>query len=83
MDTIFMCILSDFMIGVFMAIQSPCTRHCGIIDGFCAGCGRTVREIRIWSSSNDETKREIIAESSKRKSSMQELRERDIFPDTE
>jgi predicted Fe-S protein YdhL (DUF1289 family) len=83
MDTIFMCILSDFMIGVFMAIQSPCTRHCGIIDGLCAGCGRTVREIRIWSSSNDETKREIIAESSKRKSSMQELRERDIFPDTE
>lgn len=48
-------------------VPSPCTRQCAVdSENVCLGCGRTVREIRIWHKSSDEEKLEIIAKSQRR-----------------
>ena len=61
-------------------IESPCTRHCGLnTDGICVGCGRTVRELRIWSNCNDKEKQQIVSESRDRLKRMQELRDEDLL----
>lgn len=63
-------------------VQSPCTRHCGLnTDGICVGCGRTVREIRIWSNCNDEEKQEIVSKSCDRLRSMQDVRDEGLHKD--
>ena len=65
-------------------VQSPCTRHCGLnTDGICVGCGRTVRELRIWSNCNDEEKQEIVSESRNRLKSMQDVRDEGLHKDDE
>jgi predicted Fe-S protein YdhL (DUF1289 family) len=65
-------------------IKSPCTRHCGLnVDNICVGCGRTVRELRIWSSCSDEEKQEIVSKSCDRLRSMQELRDEGFLHDDE
>ena len=65
-------------------IQSPCTRHCGLnTDGICVGCGRTVRELRIWSKCNDEEKKEIVTKSGDRLKSLQALRHKGLYNDDE
>lgn len=64
-------------------VQSPCTRHCGVDDGVCHGCGRTVREIRIWSKSNDKEKQQIVTESSLRLKRVQALRDEGLSDDRE
>ena len=66
-----------------MSIKSPCTRHCGLnVDNVCVGCGRTVRELRIWANSNDEERLKIIKESSERLSRLQEMRDDSFLSDT-
>ena len=66
-----------------MSVESPCTRHCGLnTDGICVGCGRTVRQLRIWSKCDDEEKLKIRKESSERLSSMQKLRDDGFLSDT-
>ena len=39
-------------------IPSPCTKVCRIEHGYCAGCKRTIDEIREWSimSEHDQKK---------------------------
>lgn len=45
-------------------VKSPCNRECGLgSEGFCVSCGRTVREIRIWSKCDDKEKQKIIEQS--------------------
>ncbi len=51
------------------------------MDNICVGCGRTVREIRIWSSCSDEEKQRIISESRIRASSLQKLRDQGLSDD--
>ena len=63
-------------------IKSPCTRHCGLnIDNICVGCGRSVRELRIWSNCDDKEKQEIVTKSSLRLKRVQALRDEDISKD--
>ena len=64
-------------------IQSPCMRHCGVIDGVCHGCGRTIREIRIWSKCDDKEKQKIVTESSLRLKRVQALRDEGVSDDRE
>ena len=65
-------------------IESPCTRHCGLnTDGICVGCGRTVRELRIWSNCNDEEKQKIVSESHYRLQRMQDMRNKGVHQDDE
>lgn len=65
-------------------IKSPCIRHCGLnVDNICVGCGRTVRELRIWSNCNDEEKQKIISESRNRLKCMQDVRNEGLHNDDE
>jgi predicted Fe-S protein YdhL (DUF1289 family) len=32
---------------------SPCIRKCGVVDGRCTGCGRTLAEISGWTHMSD------------------------------
>ena len=42
-------------------LRSPCVAQCKLNhDEICTGCHRTIDEILTWSSSSDETKRQII-----------------------
>ena len=67
-----------------MNIKSPCTRHCGLnSDGICVGCGRSIRELRMWSSCNDEEKQKIVSESCNRLKRMQALRDEGFLHDDE
>lgn len=64
-------------------IKSPCTRRCGLVDGLCHGCGRTIREIRLWSKLSEREKEEVSRESRDRFKRLQELRDEDIYNDDE
>ena len=49
-------------------IESPCRKIC-LLDpagGVCRGCGRTLKEIAAWSTSDRAAKLEILARSSDR-----------------
>lgn len=66
-----------------MSIPSPCTRQCGVgADNVCVSCGRTVREIRIWSKADDKEREEIVA-ASRRRRALQELRDEGLQDDIE
>ncbi|CRZ55407.1 Predicted Fe-S protein [Vibrio cholerae] len=44
--------------------KSPCVRHCCLDDkDICIGCGRTLDEIRRWSSATNSEKQEILINS--------------------
>jgi uncharacterized protein len=43
-------------------LQSPCVRNCCLDEeDVCLGCGRTLDEIRTWSSLDEAKRREILA----------------------
>lgn len=42
-------------------LQSPCVRQCRLMDGACAGCGRTLEEIKLWSEMNDEQRMVVMS----------------------
>lgn len=42
-------------------LQSPCVRNCCLDEeDVCLGCGRTLDEIRTWSSLEEAKRREIL-----------------------
>lgn len=41
-------------------MQSPCVRKCRLVDGICAGCGRTLEEIKLWSGMTDKQREEVM-----------------------
>jgi predicted Fe-S protein YdhL (DUF1289 family) len=43
-----------------MKIKSPCINVCRAKDGVCAGCKRTVEEIKHWRGYSNAEKRAII-----------------------
>ena len=62
-------------------IDSPCKRHCAVNQQqVCIGCGRTVREIRIWTNASEEEQKEILAKSSERLR-LQAMRDKNIYND--
>lgn len=42
-------------------VISPCINVCKMEDGLCTGCFRTIDEIALWSSVDDNEKRLILA----------------------
>jgi predicted Fe-S protein YdhL (DUF1289 family) len=63
-------------------IRSPCVRVCSLNqDQICVGCGMTIRDIKIWRSTDDQTREEIIRESRIRASSMQKMRDEGFHDD--
>lgn len=42
-------------------VISPCINVCKIEEGLCAGCFRTIDEIALWGSVDDNDKRLILA----------------------
>ncbi len=49
-------------------IKSPCINVCEIDDGgLCAGCMRTVEEIRAWKAAPQREKAAIVARAEKRR----------------
>ena len=62
-------------------MKSPCNRMCGLNqDHWCVGCGRTVREIRIWKNASEEEQKEILAKSGERLS-LQTMRNKNVSDD--
>lgn len=42
-------------------LQSPCVRNCCLDeDDVCLGCGRTLDEIRTWTSLDEVRRREVL-----------------------
>jgi predicted Fe-S protein YdhL (DUF1289 family) len=41
-------------------ITSPCIGLCGLVDGKCGGCKRTLEEIRGWRNYTEKQRKEII-----------------------
>ena len=65
-------------------IKSPCVRICKLNqDGACEGCGMTVRDLRAWRGTDDQTRKKIVTESRYRLQRMQELRDEDFLHDDE
>ena len=49
-------------------LQSPCVRNCCLDDeDVCMGCGRTLDEIRCWSSLGEAERREVLARAEARR----------------
>ncbi len=42
-------------------VQSPCIRQCRLVDGDCAGCGRTLDEIKSWRDMTDAQREEVMS----------------------
>lgn len=62
-------------------LRSPCVNKCGLNnENVCVGCGRTVREIRIWRNASEEEQKEILAKSSERLR-LQEMWDKNIYND--
>lgn len=65
-------------------IKSPCVRICALNEsGICVGCGMCIRDLRIWRSTDDQTREKIVTESRDRLRSMQELRDEGFLQDDE
>ena len=39
---------------------TPCVSICKIVEGKCAGCGRTLEEISKWRSYSDEERLQVM-----------------------
>ena len=62
-------------------MRSPCVRVCRLNDkGWCIGCGMTVRDLRVWSSVDEEEQERIRNESSERVR-LQNMRDDDLLHD--
>jgi len=49
-------------------VDSPCVRNCCLNeDDICLGCGRTLREITCWSTSDDAGKQAILIAAAERR----------------
>lgn len=48
-------------------IKSPCISICKNKEGICQGCGRTLYEIKMWTSFSNDVKLEIREQSERRK----------------
>jgi predicted Fe-S protein YdhL (DUF1289 family) len=49
-------------------IESPCVRNCCLNDAdICLGCGRSLREITLWSTANNTDKLAILTAAEARK----------------
>jgi len=46
---------------------SPCVKICQIKDGYCAGCLRTIDEIRDWMIMSDYDQKKLLRELNWRK----------------
>ena len=53
--------------------DSPCIKICKIntSNGFCEGCLRTVDEIAVWSTLNDQQKQKVYLDIEDRKKSLE------------
>lgn len=50
------------------SIKSPCLKKCSLNrQNICLTCYRTLEEIMVWSSADDETKKRILASVEQRK----------------
>ena len=51
-------------------LQSPCIRNCCLDEqDVCLGCGRTLSEIRAWSSLSETERRQVLTLCEERKRS--------------
>jgi uncharacterized protein len=59
------------------SIASPCISVCRMDEatGWCEGCLRTLDEIALWSVLDDEDKRQVTLELSRRRVVWRQLRE--------
>jgi predicted Fe-S protein YdhL (DUF1289 family) len=59
------------------AVASPCISVCRMDEttGWCEGCLRTLDEIALWSVLDDEDKRQVTLELSRRRVVWRQLRE--------
>lgn len=49
-------------------LQSPCVRNCCLDEqDVCLGCGRTLGEIRAWSSLSERERQQVLALCEERK----------------
>ena len=49
-------------------LESPCVRNCCLDDeDVCLGCGRTLAEIRAWTSLAEAQRKEVLAKAAERK----------------
>lgn len=54
--------------GQFDPLKSPCVRNCCLDDqDVCLGCGRTLAEIRAWSSLTPDQREEACQRAAQRK----------------
>jgi hypothetical protein len=44
------------------SVKSPCILVCRIVDGYCAGCKRTIDEIREWTIMSEEQQKALLRE---------------------
>ena len=59
-------------------VKSPCVSICEVVgensslasNGVCQGCGRTLYEIKMWTSFSNSVKLEVIEQSERRKASI-------------
>ena len=49
------------------SVESPCILVCRIVDGYCAGCKRTIDEIREWIIMSEEQQKRLVDELKERK----------------
>ena len=41
-------------------VKSPCIRKCKLENKVCTGCGRTLKEIRCWTTMSDEDRASVF-----------------------
>jgi predicted Fe-S protein YdhL (DUF1289 family) len=51
-------------------VKSPCVSICEDKNGICQGCGRTLYEIKMWTSFSNAVKLEVIEQSERRKAAI-------------
>ncbi len=61
-----------------MQIESPCQKVCSLEPetGYCLGCGRSREEIKIWRSTDQAVRDEILEKLPQRLQTLKELRKK-------
>lgn len=63
------------MVGHLAApVKSPCVSICEDSNGVCQGCGRTLYEIKMWTSFSDSVKLEVREQAERRKANINIIR---------
>jgi len=61
--------------------KSPCVRICRLNEeGWCIGCGMTIRDLRVWRNASEEEQEAIRVQSSERLR-LQNMRDDDLLHD--